>query len=310
MPSHSPDRALHGLFLFLCLTAGSAQAGHQVGDLAPGNIDDSTEPPTHEVVGNGRIDIGDVVVLLRTAVGLNQLSHGESETEAELRARIEVLEMRVTELEAVETRIADLEDLLVHLRREGDDLFLEGANLHVRNGMGDTDVVNGLGNLTLGYNEQRGFLSDDRTGSHNLVLGRFNNFSSYSGVIAGESNALSAPLTSILGGRENLASAFGAMVVGGHGNESDGLETTILGGFGNLATGDRSSIAGGAGNDAIGETSAIAGGFGNTAEGASSTVGGGLINNALGEGSSVSGGESRTAPDESDWVAGTILEDN
>ena len=41
--------------------------------------------------------------------------------------------------------------------------------------------VNGLGNVVIGYNELRG-AGDDRSGSHNLVFGSRNNYSSYGGL--------------------------------------------------------------------------------------------------------------------------------
>lgn len=52
-------------------TALSPCAG--CGDLAPGELDEGTEPPTHRVEGDGRLDVGDVIVLLRAAVNLIQL---------------------------------------------------------------------------------------------------------------------------------------------------------------------------------------------------------------------------------------------
>src|SRR5687768_2103418 len=78
-------------------------------------------------------------------------------------------------------RVAALEDLLKHFSREGKEIFITGANLHIVNGLGSTDCTdeqgepipdcpNGLGNLIVGYNESRGdFGPDVRTGSHNVV---------------------------------------------------------------------------------------------------------------------------------------------
>ena len=42
-------------------------------DLAPGYLDESTDPPTWHAEGDGEITIADVVVLLRVAVKLQQL---------------------------------------------------------------------------------------------------------------------------------------------------------------------------------------------------------------------------------------------
>ena len=49
-----------------------------------------------------------------------------------------------------------LEDLLTHFSRVDDDIHITGANLHIVNGMGDTETTNSLGNLIIGYNELRG----------------------------------------------------------------------------------------------------------------------------------------------------------
>jgi hypothetical protein len=42
------------------------------GDVARGSLDESTVPPTWNIEPEGAIDIGDVVALLRTAVGIQQ----------------------------------------------------------------------------------------------------------------------------------------------------------------------------------------------------------------------------------------------
>jgi hypothetical protein len=84
-------------------------------------------------------------------------------------------------------RVAALEDLLKHFSREGNEVFITGANLHLVNGLGSTDCFNeeqdqeipdcpnGLGNLIVGYNEPRQFGETIHTGSHNVVIGQGNN---------------------------------------------------------------------------------------------------------------------------------------
>jgi hypothetical protein len=85
-------------------------------------------------------------------------------------------------------RVAALEQLLKHVSREGKEIFITGANLHIVNGLGSTDrfddegneipdCPNGLGNLIVGYNELRQenpdcprvfvTCTDTRIGSHN-----------------------------------------------------------------------------------------------------------------------------------------------
>jgi hypothetical protein len=52
-----------------------SEAGFKAGDVTPASIDTSTVPETAESIGNGRVDIADVVLLLRSAVGLTTISH-------------------------------------------------------------------------------------------------------------------------------------------------------------------------------------------------------------------------------------------
>mgnify|MGYP001125547619 CR=1 FL=1 len=83
-----------------------------------------------------------------------------------------------TQSESLSERIARLESLLEHVSRDGDTLVVSGANLQVVNGTGTTDgEPNGLGNVIVGYNEERTDDDNDRTGSHVLVLGAENNYS-------------------------------------------------------------------------------------------------------------------------------------
>ncbi len=92
--------------------------------------------------------------------------------------------------------IIQMLDGLKHFSRDGDDIYITGANLHIVNGTGETETKNGLGNLIVGYNEGRtGIIPnlppDDRTGSHMLVVGKENNYSSYGGIVVGVHNTTS-----------------------------------------------------------------------------------------------------------------------
>ncbi len=96
-------------------------------------------------------------------------------------------------VDALETRIQALETLLTNFSRSSNEITIRGANLHIVSGSGSTNAtVNGLGNLIIGYNEAR-TSGNDRTGSHNLVIGAKQNFSSYGGMVAGYSNTISGP---------------------------------------------------------------------------------------------------------------------
>lgn|GEM_PF-2973040 len=77
-------------------------------------------------------------------------------------------------------------------------VYFKGVNVYVQNGAGSTDTTNGAGNLVVGYNEVPNTVS--RGGSHNLVLGTQNNYSSYGGLVAGGQNSISAQYATVVGG--------------------------------------------------------------------------------------------------------------
>ena len=154
-----------------------------------------------------------------------------------------------------------------------------GCNLVVNNGLGATNgnpadplsafttTVNGLGNLILGYNESRVSSNDTdlRSGSHNLIVGIQQNYTSFGGIVVGQDNTISAPFASVSGGVTNTASGPFASVSGGAINTASGGNASISGGNNNKASNSASSISGGSGNIASGVTSSVSGGQGNTA---------------------------------------------
>ena len=96
-------------------------------------------------------------------------------------------------------------------------------NLQLVNGTGSTASANGTGNLILGYQEFRPGEENVRSGSHNLVVGRGHNFTSFGGIVAGRQNTLSGPFASVTGGSGNEASGEDAVVGGGCGRTADGF---------------------------------------------------------------------------------------
>ena len=88
-----------------------------------------------------------------------------------------------------------------------------GVNVQVTNGVAQT-TVNGTGNLIVGFNELRG-TGDDRSGSHNLVVGNQQNYASYGGLVAGFSNAISGAYASVSGGEANAANGNFSAISGG-----------------------------------------------------------------------------------------------
>jgi hypothetical protein len=231
-------------------------------------------------------------------------------------------------------RVAALEQLLTHFSREGKEIFITGANLHLVNGLGRTDCgseeepipdcPNGLGNLIVGYNELRDlslcdpedpFCKNTRTGSHNVVVGRGHNFSRFGGLVVGLLNTISGDFAVVISGQENTASGSRSVVSGGALNTASGDLAVVSGGQGNTASGISAAVSGGEANTASGPGASVSGGgsseavldphLGNTASGRLASVCGGLNNKATGDFSTVSGGRNITQDTEFGWSAGS-----
>jgi hypothetical protein len=212
-----------------------------------------------------------------------------------------------------EERLAALETKLarVSVANGGADIIISGANLNIVNGAGSTQTANGLGNLILGYNEARGGGLDQRTGSHNLVLGQQNNYTSFGGIVGGFQNQLSGPFSHVLTGNGNAtaAGAFYALVGTGQLNNAAHNYAAVYAGNNNTATGLFSAVTGGSFNATTGEVSAVSGGFMNTAGSFNSVVSGGQFNTATGIASVVSAGESNRAIGVNSSVSGGVSND-
>jgi len=153
-----------------------------------------------------------------------------------------------------------------------------GCNVFVNDGGGNTDVSvtnaagDGLGNLIIGYNV-KGHRTvsepDVRTGSHNLILGDDNNYTSFGSLVAGRFSNSNNAYTSICGG---------------YGNTTSQTYTSILGGFGNHAIGNVSVICGGRLNTTNGDSATILGGYSNTTGNDFAVIAGGnyITQNVLG----------------------------
>jgi hypothetical protein len=106
-------------------------------------------------------------------------------------------------------------------------ILFSGANLQIVDGEGLTEDTNGAGNLIIGYDENP--RAEPQTGSHNLILGPEQRYTSYG---------------SILGGRENKALGPYDFVVG-IANKTGNEGSSVGGGFENTAGFELSSIFGG-----------------------------------------------------------------
>ncbi len=189
----------------------------------------------------------------------------------------------------LEARIADLENKLQYVTivegeingMAGPHVIITGANVHIWSGSGATDgTVNGLGNLIVGYNETRGGGLDDRTGSHNIVAGSENNYSSYGGLVVGYKNSIYGAYASVSGGRENGAIGDNSSVSGGRSNAALWYDASVSGGYGNKASNSYATVSGGYHNEASAFAASVSGGRRNLASGDFSFVGGGGGENA------------------------------
>jgi len=206
---------------------------------------------------------------------------------------LQQLANRVTALETnagvLDTRTSALETKTQFVSVPSDgEMHIVGTNLHIENGLGATNgvpgdpvnisnqVVNGKGNLIIGYNALRGS-GDNRTGSHNFILGDQNNYSSFGGLVAGDYNEISAPYTTVSGGYHNIADYNLAAVSGGYFNTASNFSAVVSGGSYNTASGFSASVSGG---------------LFNTASGGDASVSGGVLINATGDTAWAAGGSS------------------
>jgi hypothetical protein len=194
-----------------------------------------------------------------------QLSALQQQVEA-LKRQLEFLRADVGGLRA--NSVWDLNGYLTFEVSNGyPTAVFRGVNVQIVNGTGETQTVNGTGNLIVGYNRPNtnGFAcslgvtesatvclanggvwaQSHKGGSHNIVGGDFNNYSSWGGIVLGLENVLSAPYTAVLGGARNRAEASFASIVGGGYNTASGIYSSVSAGFDNHATGAFAAVAGG-----------------------------------------------------------------
>ena len=168
------------------------------------------------------------------------------------------------------------------------DFIVDGCNLHVQNGAGQTGTMNSYGNLIIGYNKNEGSI---RTGSHNLVVGDLHGYTSYGGVVTGTENTLNGANATILGGGLNHANFISAVILGADRGQADG-NVILIGGQRNYGSADAhfSAIVGGIENQVTGPTSVVVAGMLNVASGGNSLVCAGTENTAGGGADVVCGG--------------------
>ena len=203
---------------------------------------------------------------------LSALQAQQAELNA-LRQQIESLRAEVKGLKA--NTVLDLNGYLTFDVSNGYPTALfRGINVQIVNGTGDTQTVNGMGNLIVGYNRPSTgsficsigaadseaaclasggiWAQSHKSGSHNIVGGDFNSYSSWGGLVLGLENALSAPYAAILAGARNRAGASFASVSGGSYNTASGIYSSVSAGFANRASGDFAGVGGGTSRTAPG----------------------------------------------------------
>jgi hypothetical protein len=174
-----------------------------------------------------------------------------------------------------------------------------GVNVQVVNGEGKTSALNGAGNLIIGYDEEPG----SQTGSHDLMLGTKQAYTSYGSILGGLENSAFGANTVVFG-EKNLAEAGQSGVLGGGANQATGRQGQVLGGSGNTASGVASVVAGGNENKATEQWSTASGGLQNKVEGFESSISGGVSNQVLGTQASISGGERNVVTAFFGWIGG------
>ena len=141
----------------------------------------------------------------------------------------------LAELEALRVDVDELTALLAGVGRlqvEGrDTLQFTGVNLQIVDGSGTTaGPPTGLGNLIVGYNEQRPSPAT-RTGSHTLVVGPRHEWTGVGGIVAGANNNVTGNNATVAAGLFNTASGPQSIVTGGQNNTASGTNTAVLGGL-------------------------------------------------------------------------------
>ncbi|MCP4131591.1 MAG: hypothetical protein GY754_11485 [bacterium] len=211
---------------------------------------------------------------------------------------------------ALQADVTALNNTFQGVSRSSNDIIFSGVNVQIVSGSGSTTgTVNGLGNLVIGYNELRGS-GDDRTGSHNIVMGYQSNFSSYSGIVTGNMNSISGWYACAIGGYSNTVNGNYAGTIGGNANTASADFATVTGGQVNTASGSGSSISGGYDNIASGSSSTVSGGHYNRSTFAETSVSGGYNNEASGRTCTVSGGHSKTLTGDYYWQGGSLIQIN
>lgn len=154
-------------------------------------------------------------------VSVQSLEDRLDSLETQLSQQDSVITALQSELQTAYQTIDGLESRLTCLSYDAvtRNLLIEGCNVHIRDGSGDTASTTGLGNLIIGYNRNSG----NTTGTHNLVIGDGHGYTSFGGFVAGHNNTLASPYASVSGGEGLVVNSQSGWAAGGVSQQSDTL---------------------------------------------------------------------------------------
>ena len=182
---------------------------------------------------------------------LSLITTAGAQTPASLQKQITALQAQVTALQQNNAlKLAPFVTVNANPENNvpGPNITFHGANIHIVNGMGATQLMNGLGNLIIGYDEfevpNTLFPVGGRTGSHNVIIGKSHCWfgtnttgnsagTAYGNLMAGESN-WTMTAGQFVAGFENEVVGRWASILGGSNNETFAERTVILGGVDNF----------------------------------------------------------------------------
>lgn len=191
-----------------------------------------------------------LVVMFVTGCPEVPASEVSAEDFAALQERVATLELV---LEERDLRIESLEGKTAAIDADDSAVRFVGVNVYVQDGSGATvGEGNGTGNLIIGYDEGD---PEDKTGSHNLVMGEGNQYLGSSGFVSGRNSDI-GDFGFVLGGLRNKATD-GVIVGSGYGTSIGGV---IVGGLHHEAPATGSVIVGGKRNQTNGQDSVVLGG--------------------------------------------------
>ena len=210
-----------------------------------------------------------LLIVPALAVGSSQLrgQGAAADRLAVLEADNRRLQVEVARLRADQGTLARLSQY-VWVDPSRDAVVFSGANVYIQSGSGATDdhgALQGRGNLIVGYDDD----APAQRGSHNVILGEGNTWSSYGGLVVGSGNVLAGSHALVVGSMNVVQGSYGA--VSGSGNVLTGNYASVSGAQ-NIARGDFSAVEAAFRSEAAGSHAAVIGGADALAEEVFSTI--------------------------------------